>query len=61
LIDKSFEAIFKFIHVLPGAFSGYNMKALIPDIQSKSSNNQLLKDYFSSLDDKIKEQTPKAS
>jgi len=47
--------------VLPGAFSGYNMKALIPDIQSKSSNNQLLKDYFSSLDDKIKEQTPKAS
>lgn len=30
LIDKPFESVFKFIHVLPGAFSGYNMKALIP-------------------------------
>ena len=28
LIDKGFESIFKFIHVLPGAFSGYNMKAI---------------------------------
>ena len=25
IIDKSFEALFGFIHVLPGAFSGYNM------------------------------------
>jgi hypothetical protein len=40
--------------VLPGAFSGYNMKALIPDIETKNSNSQLLKDYFSSLDDKMK-------
>lgn len=28
IIDKGFESIFKFIHVLPGAFSGYNMKAI---------------------------------
>lgn len=31
LIDKPFESIFKFIHVLPGAFSAYRMKALMPD------------------------------
>ena len=30
LIDKPFESIFKFIHVLPGAFPGYNMEALRP-------------------------------
>ncbi|CAM5999736.1 unnamed protein product [Sphagnum balticum] len=30
LIDKPFESLFKFIHVLPGAFSGYNMNALRP-------------------------------
>jgi cellulose synthase/poly-beta-1,6-N-acetylglucosamine synthase-like glycosyltransferase len=30
LIDKPFESAFKFIHVLPGAFSGYNMEALRP-------------------------------
>lgn len=30
LIDKPFESIFKFIHVLPGAFSGYSMEALRP-------------------------------
>lgn len=29
IIDKPFESAFRFIHVLPGAFSGYNMKALI--------------------------------
>lgn len=29
LMDKAFEAAFGFIHVLPGAFSAYNMKALI--------------------------------
>ena len=28
VIDKPFEAAFGFIHVLPGAFSGYNMRAL---------------------------------
>jgi len=30
LIDKPFEALFRFIHVLPGAFSAYRMKALQP-------------------------------
>lgn len=30
LIDKPFEALFKFIHVLPGAFSAYRMSALQP-------------------------------
>lgn len=28
LMDKPFEASFGFIHVLPGAFSAYNMKAI---------------------------------
>jgi chitin synthase len=28
LIDKGFEASFNFIHVLPGAFSAYNMSVL---------------------------------
>ena len=28
MIDKPFEAFFNFIHVLPGAFSGYRWKAL---------------------------------
>ncbi len=30
LIDKPFEASFNFIHVLPGAFSAYRMKAIRP-------------------------------
>lgn len=29
LMDKPFEASFGFIHVLPGAFSAYNMKAIL--------------------------------
>jgi hypothetical protein len=28
-MDKGFEATFGFIHVLPGAFSAYNMKAIV--------------------------------
>ncbi len=28
LLDKPFESLFDFIHVLPGAFSGYNMRAI---------------------------------
>ena len=30
LVDKPFEAISSFVHVLPGAFSGYRMQALQP-------------------------------
>jgi hypothetical protein len=29
LMDKGFESAFSFIHVLPGAFSAYNMKAIV--------------------------------
>lgn len=46
LIDKPFESIFKFIHVLPGAFSGYSMNALRP----KDSKDALLREYFKSID-----------
>lgn len=28
MLDKPFEAAFGYIHVLPGAFSGYNMRGL---------------------------------
>lgn len=42
LIEKPFESAFKFIHVLPGAFSAYNMAALRPTGQK----DQLLREYF---------------
>ena len=46
LVDKPFESIFKFVHVLPGAFSGYRMKALQPN---KDEDSTLLQEYFKSL------------
>ena len=50
LIDKPFESIFKFIHVLPGAFSGYSMDALRP----VNKKDALLREYFKSIEDKLK-------
>lgn len=54
LIDKGFESIFKFIHVLPGAFSGYNMKAIWGD--GNQNADKLLEDYFKSIGDKVNNQ-----
>ena len=51
LIDKPFEAQFDFIHVLPGAYSAYNMDALTKVDQK---GHTLLKDYFRSIDQKLK-------
>ena len=48
LVDKPFEALFNFIHVLPGAFSAYRMKAVQPD---PNEDSELLKDYFKSISD----------
>jgi hypothetical protein len=52
VIDKPFEAAFGFIHVLPGAFSGYNMRTLI-----SGNDDRLLKEYFSSIEEKLVEDT----
>lgn len=53
VVDKSFEALFGFIHVLPGAFSAYNMKALTP---IKSTDANPLMEYFKSINEKLKTQ-----
>lgn len=44
LIDKPFESTFKFIHVLPGAFSAYKMEALYSYEQEEDTG--LLRKYF---------------
>ena len=49
LMDKPFEASFRFIHVLSGSFSAYNMNALRPSGYS----DQLLQSYFRSMDEKL--------
>jgi len=51
LIDKPFEAAFKFIHVLPGAFSAYNMSAILD--YDKDEDDELLVHYFKSIDEKF--------
>ena len=40
LVDKPFESLFKFIHVLPGAFSGYRLKAFQPMNHDDSDINK---------------------
>ena len=54
LMDKSFESAFGFIHVLPGAFSAYNMKA-VRDYDNKS-DDALLESYFKSINEKLSRQ-----
>jgi len=51
ILDKPFESAFKFIHVLPGAFSGYSMDALQP----ANAKDKLLKQYFKSIEEKMNE------
>lgn len=46
-VEKAFEANFKFIHVVPGSFSGYNMTALRPP---GKKGDELLREYFRSVD-----------
>ena len=53
VIDKPFESAFGFIHVLPGAFSGYNMRAL----GGEDDGGRLLKEYFRSIQEKLVEET----
>ena len=47
-MDKPFEAAFGFIHVLPGAFSAYNMSAIVR--YDDRDDDALLKSYFKSID-----------
>jgi chitin synthase len=51
LMDKPFEASFGFIHVLPGAFSAYNMSAILN--YNADEDDVLLKSYFKSIDEKL--------
>jgi len=46
-MEYSFEALFRFIHVVPSFFSGYNMYALRPP--GKKADD-LLKEYFRTVD-----------
>jgi chitin synthase len=52
LLDKPFESLFDFIHVLPGAFSGYSMRAIHNPADEEET---ILRKYFESLSDKLTE------
>lgn len=52
MLDKPFEAAAGFIHVLPGAFSGYNMKKLFAE------DNPTFKEYFKSINEQANAQLP---
>jgi chitin synthase len=44
MMDKPFEALFGFIHVLPGAFSGYRWESL-----KKVEGESILDDYLKTV------------
>ena len=47
ILEKSFEGLFRFVHVVPGFFSGYNMDAIRPPGHKK---DELLREYFRTVD-----------
>ena len=49
ILEKSFEGLFRFIHIVPGFFSGYNMYA----IRKPGRKDELLREYFRSVDEKL--------
>ena len=50
MIDKPFEALFGFIHVLPGAFSGYRYEAFAKYYdKEKNKRVSILDDYLKTI------------
>lgn len=52
MLDKPFESAFGFIHVLPGAFSGYNLRKIL------DRRNPILQQYFRSITDSSEAEKP---
>jgi chitin synthase len=56
MLDKNFESHFKFLHVLPGAWSGYRYEAIKKS--TKFKENLIQKKYLKQiLNPDIKEST----